>query len=653
MVFVVHAHQPVGNHEFVVKEAFNKAYLPFLKTALKYPQLRFGLHISGCLYDVAEQVCPQLFTIVEELLARSQVELITGGYYEPIMSLLPENDSMGQIRMHIEYLRRRFKAEPEGIWLAERVWEQQFVSIIAKNRLRYTLLDDNHLRWAGIIKEHITGYYITEYLGNTINVFPIDERLRYLIPFHDLEEVLGYLKGFGDGDTLLTYGDDMEKFGLWGNSHRRVYKEGWLRRFCESLAENGDWLQLVLPQEALDGSEPEGKVSIPECSYRELTEWALLPDAYAEYRRANERLRESGMNLSLIGAPFRNFLVKYPEASRMYGRMLEVSEMVAKEDDEGKREKATLSLYKAQCNCAYWHGVFGGLHFSFLRDAVYRNLLEAEETVLGGVVDIRKRDVELDGKADVRMDTLLLRVFVGGCSSNIFELDYNPRRLNLANTLSRRRENYHRRGVLTDPAPRHIGEQYIVPPDTPPVALRNPRYRAENSQTVTEPEMRHLPTVLETAALIRLKNPKVGEVEINKRTRLRKKEASLSVTYLVSNPTDHRLSLLFVSESNFSVPEFDGLLLLPKGREESLSRIRTYENIETFSLIHKSAELAVRASFEEGDCLFYPVKTRIPEVFSRGNPYLYQCFCCSVLWRMEIEPEEVVVRELRIDVEER
>lgn len=651
LVFVVHAHQPVGNLRQVVEKAFNSAYLPFLRVALEHPELRFGFHISGCLLDVAEHSYPAFLNAVEELLARSQIELLCGGYYEPVMSLLPERDSFGQIRMHIDYLRHRFRAEVEGIWLAERVWEQRFASIIAKSHLRYTLLDDNHLHWAGILKEYITGYYTTEHLGYTIAVFPIMEKLRYLIPFADVDEVSAFLKSFRGRDVILTYGDDAEKFGLWFGSHRLVYKEGWLRRFCRAVSENSEWLEMILPKEALNRFPPEGKVYIPECSYRELTEWALLPDSYTEYQNAKKKLTADNAGTFLRGAPFRNFLVKYPESNRMYGRMLEVSEKVAAERDETKREQALISLYKAQCNCAYWHGVFSGLHSPFLRNAVYGSLLEAENILSDGAVSIRRRDIELDRIADIRIDTPLLRVFVGELYFNIFELDYNPRCINLANTLSRRQENYHRRRGLTDPAPRHIGEQYMVPLGTPIIALRNPRYRANNVRTLDEPEMRYLPAAIETAAIVRLKAETVGELEISKRIRVRKEEASLSITYLITNSSNERLSLFFVTENNFSIPDDRGYILLPSGERRSISRLEVSERIGGFSLIHEAEKLNIRLSFKDGDCLFYPVRTRITDVFSHTNHYIYQCCCCCIVWSLDIEPEEVVMRELKIDVE--
>ena len=46
----------------------------------------------------------------------------------------------------------------------------------------------------------------------------------------------------------------------------------------------------------------------------------------------------------------------------------------------GTSRRRGCALYRGQCNCAYWHGVFGGLYMPFLRFAIYEQLLKAEES---------------------------------------------------------------------------------------------------------------------------------------------------------------------------------------------------------------------------------------------------------------------------------
>ena len=44
-------------------------------------------------------------------------------------------------------------------------------------------------------------------------------------------------------------------------------------------------------------------------------------------------------------------------------------------------EIARQELYRGQCNCAYWHGSFGGLYLPHLRNAIYSGLIAAHNAI--------------------------------------------------------------------------------------------------------------------------------------------------------------------------------------------------------------------------------------------------------------------------------
>jgi len=116
-----------------------------------------------------------------------------------------------------------------------------------------------------------------------------------------------------------------------------------------------------------------------------------------------------------------------------------------------RQDHARRELYRAQCNCGYWHGLFGGLYLNYLRDAIYRHLIEAEahaERVLG-IGDkplVVEADIDADLQPELLLETPEAAAYVkpdwGG---GVFELDYRPRRFNLLNVLGRRAEGYHAR----------------------------------------------------------------------------------------------------------------------------------------------------------------------------------------------------------------
>ena len=108
LLMAIHCHQPVGNFGFVFEEAYAQAYEPFLRTLERHPGVRLALHYSGCLLDWLRAHQPGFLERVRALAARGQVELLAGGYYEPILPLLPEADRQGQIALMRSALRERF-----------------------------------------------------------------------------------------------------------------------------------------------------------------------------------------------------------------------------------------------------------------------------------------------------------------------------------------------------------------------------------------------------------------------------------------------------------------------------------------------------------------------------------------------------------------
>ena len=185
LLLAVHSHQPVGNFENVFREAFEKCYDPFLKFLEENPFLKISLHYSGCLFDWLEAREKQFLKRLERLVRQNQIEMMGGGYYEPILSLIPERDAVNQLRFMNQYLHRRFGKEPAAFWLTERVWEQKVSRLAAQAGLSCTAVDDTHFALAGFADSEIKNLFITEDEGFPLALFPISKFLRYAIPFRE------------------------------------------------------------------------------------------------------------------------------------------------------------------------------------------------------------------------------------------------------------------------------------------------------------------------------------------------------------------------------------------------------------------------------------------------------------------------------------
>lgn len=296
LLFGVHNHQPVGNFPEIFEDAYQKAYASFFNIFLKHPLIKLNFHCSGILWEWLKDKHPEFIEQVKSLLQEKRIELITGGYYEPVLPVIPDRDKFGQITKQNEFLKKEFGINARGVWLAERVWEPYLAKIIAGSNIEYTIVDDMHFLSAGFASEGLTGYFVTEEEGKTLKIFSISQRLRYLIPFGIPEEIIEYLRSYTEKEenVALTIIDDGEKFGIWPETYKHVYTDGWLDKFFTLLEANADWIVPMTFSEYLDQFSPCGRVYLPTSAYFEMSEWAI-PNT-----KVGEEFSQVVKNLSML-----------------------------------------------------------------------------------------------------------------------------------------------------------------------------------------------------------------------------------------------------------------------------------------------------------------------------------------------------------------
>ena len=461
--FAIHNHQPIGNFEHVFEHAFTHSYLPFLEILERHPHVKIGLHFSGILLEWIRQHHPDALDKLRSMVGRDQVEMLTGGYYEPILAVIPDSDKIGQIQKLTDFLRQEFDTQPVGMWLAERIWEPHLPKPLSQAEVKYTIVDDSHFKYSGLSDEELLGYYLTEEEGHLLALFPSSKFLRYSIPFKEPKETIKYFRKIAseDGKNLIVYGDDGEKFGVWPHTHQHCFKDRWIERFFDEIERNANWIEMIHLKDALNLLPPKGRVYLPTASYHEMMQWALPPRAFGEYEEFERILKEQNLferfGHFVRGGFWRNFLAKYPEANNMHKKMLNLSQRISEIENQKRKSKTKLDkakdfLWKGQCNCPYWHGVFGGLYLPHLRSAVYENLIQAEKLAdelthtTKNWVDHQVFDFDKDGRDELLVHTPIFSLYFSLSSGgSLFELDFKPKSINLLDTLTRREEGYHKK----------------------------------------------------------------------------------------------------------------------------------------------------------------------------------------------------------------
>ena len=448
LALVFHQHQPAGNFPSIYKDVTERAYAPLVAALYRHGGVRATLHFSGPLLDWLEGNRPDVIGDLSDLQRRGQIELLSGGYYEPIIVGVPRRDAVAQIRALSDRLAGSFGRRPLGCWLAERVWEPQVPSILAEAGIAYTVLDDAHFLYAGLRSEEITGSFLTEDQGFPLVLFPGSMRLRYLIPFRPVEATIKELRERHQaGAKLVVYADDGEKFGAWPGTFQRVHKDGWLDALLVAI-EQSDFIETTTLEDAWVFNKPTRRVYLPGGSYPELMEWALDAPTAKRVNAAKNALASKDEQQWLVrGGEWRQFLLRYPEANALHKRMLLVSEDLARRsilDASAEVRQAQNHLWRGQGNDVYWHGVFGGIYLPHLRADAYSSLLKAERYLAERRVAAgEQRDYDVDGHEEYLFRGNHGAVIVHPVGGAIAEWDIYDAAVNLVDTFARWPEQEH------------------------------------------------------------------------------------------------------------------------------------------------------------------------------------------------------------------
>ena len=464
LVLLIHAHQPVGNFDEVMERTYERSYLPFMECVARHPRVRLGLHYTGPLLEWIAEKHPEYIQRVRALVARGQVEIAGGGFYEPILVVIPYEDRIEQIRRLSGFIEDHFGKRPIGAWLAERVWEPQLPAALAEAGAEYTLVDDSHFLTAGREIPELFGYYIAEECGKTVKVIPGLQELRYLLPFGSVEDSVAFLRrSAGDHPGgMACMGDDMEKFGAWPHTYEHCFRDGWLDNFFSAMEASYEWLEMVPPGEALANHAPLGRVDLPTASYTEMMEWVLPTSVRQKFHALlDEFSGRPDVRRFLRGGFWRGFFSKYSEANLLHKKMLRVSSKLRTESARGakkgskaatQRDNAITHLLRSQCNDAYWHGIFGGLYAPHLRTELWRELVRAEtiaDSLHHGARQYQAMthlDFDADGREEIEITAPHFAAVVKPSDGGTLSiLDFRPSAVTLVNSLQRRVEAYHSR----------------------------------------------------------------------------------------------------------------------------------------------------------------------------------------------------------------
>jgi hypothetical protein len=536
LALVFHNHQPVGQLSWAFEEVWKHSYAPFLKVLEAHPQIPVTLHYTGPLLEWLVRRRPATIRQLQRLVERGQVEILGGAMYEPILAVWPRADQEAQLQRLSERVYEVFGVRPRGMWLAERVWEPALAEVIRASALDFTFVDNTVFETAGITPQSTLKVFTASHNQHDLKIFPINARLRDLIPWHQPEETLRYLKEVGaqnDADALAVFADDGEKFGGWPGTYHFIFKERWLHKFFTALEKNSDWLSLITPSKYLEKFTEAPEVALPAGSYAEMQDWS--------------------------NGNWRHFLDRYGESGDMWRAVqhasVRVREAMTKEKPSAKIQKAYDHVLRAQSNDAYWHGTFGGLYLRHLRQSIYSEVAHAEVLLDGAQPFVR---VTPEAGGQILLENENQRVRLRPRGGHIFEWTSKGARHNLLSTLRRHHERYHAAWAVEDWYPRGALLDHFFRDDTTPDNFRSAQY-GEQGDFTSEPWFLECGQA-ENAAWVQATRrggvwvqSTFQPLEVRKRLTLQAGSPTLDIAYEFRNDTDVDLPLWWANEWNLAL----------------------------------------------------------------------------------------------------
>ena len=438
---------PEGTEEQAFEETYQVCWRPLLSVLYRFPDLAAVLHYSGTVLHWLESRHPEFLMLLEEMVLRKQVELLGGGFYAPILPLIPGPDRLGQVELLTTYIRRSFGKRPRGCWLPDYAWEPGLASSLQSCGFDYTFLTEKHFRIAGADPEDLGAPVMTEDQGRSLLVFPVFDALEsFPSPMPIAESLSSLASRIGDQSlyTVLFPGESAR--ALWLAS-KLESPDVFFERSFAAVQREGLRFETTTPSRFLKGVRDFGRAYFPSCAPALLMERSKPLEARSSPSRSKKHpasadsARVDDCPSAIVGSP-RRLLLRHEESLALYAKMHYVRILVGQlRGDKSRKKTAQEELWKGQCGGAYWPESEGGIARLPVRAAAYSALIEAEKitrqrgSFSPGIISA---DIDFNGAKEIMYQGADLNAYVQLRGACLFELDSFKTRTNYVNVMDLR-----------------------------------------------------------------------------------------------------------------------------------------------------------------------------------------------------------------------
>ena len=699
---LIHFHQPVGQFGFVYEKAYEKSYFPLISYLFHFPKIKVNLHFSGPVLEWLDANKPEIFTdYLIPMIERKQAEIVTGGYYEPILASIADEDKINQIiKLNNFWNNKIGKLELQGLWLTERVWEPGLVKPLHQADIKWVLIDDENFELNTYTVRSSFYPVITEDQGYTLKILAINEKIRYLIPWKPVQETFNFLKNVRDTtDPRLAFKPfvvimtDAEKMGLWPADNRSTYDicygtgftgKPWIQELFEMIDET-PWIKSCTISEYFDEYKayPLPYAYFKTESYDKMGIWALPSNERRRIEKLKRAIRKKTapvemqeINLFLQGSHWRSFLSKYVESNVLHKKMVfmkAIYENIQKNyidyiDKYDLLDQGYDYILQTQCNDVYWHGQFGGIYYRFIREYSHGCLIKAftsferlfKENLKKSLLEnITITSVLLNGTPDAIINGSKIMIYIAiADGGTMFSLDDKENAINFSNVFTRLIESYHppegrpEEGIVNDLWPRRSFRDYFF--------SKKPDIKSFFENKIHLDSLFHISpyevySILENESSLSLKctstfkDRVLGVIKTFKIIGSLKK---LIVNYQITNLSDNAINCYFIPEMNFILPGDDKKFVLEINKsgpnEYDQTKFYNFETASSLAIYNSEWQKGFKIGFRP--LVHVQMYTLLSHENSESSLFQnYQGHC--ILPCLELEMSSLGKQEFMIEVQ--
>ena len=626
----------------VLDKNYSAVYKPIVKFLYTHPDFHFTFSISGKQIQFFKRRRNELIAILKELIQRKQIEILGGGYNDPILPLLSPVDRNGQIDFLSTEIRQTMGKRPRGISLFDDCWDSSLVNSLQTCGIEYIILESS------IIPENKRKFLplIMNDLGKSIEIFPYYDEF---IPHKDTEpedfikKIIKSVEKTEKKDTYLQC--NPERIVNISLSHEEIielYSTNWFEKLYDYMTKQPDSRVKFI---TTDTYRKNDCMKIPAYVTAgingKIARWINVPFTETDTKK--------NQNFTVY-----DFMEAYPQSRALYNRIMYISMLVNQyKTDKMRKNSARAKLWEAQNGAGLLctqNGVFSNSQY---RQQSYKALMEAEKILREDGKfreSILSFDYNGDGKKEYVCRMQNYFSYITLVSGALQELEIIKNTGNYADNLSRVEEydkttDGYERGFFID----HIFSNddfndYIEGKPAGNGIFSKIQYRElKFSQNHHEIQLYAEAKCLSTMQKVYLKKKYI----VN--------STGMSVQYIIRNESDKKFSAKFAVESNIAHTNFvpENITYYTLEAVDSGEKIEIDTSMSSKALNKKGklknvsiaritdSQSGISFSFEPNENCSYCFN---PLIFKRPNATgeeltpVHMTFVNTLFWDINLEP---------------